>query len=51
VPFLLDGIEDGTNFQADNVHPTAAAQPRIMENVWGKLQPLLKQKYNRARKN
>lgn len=44
VPFLLDGIEDGTNFQADNVHPTAAAQPRIMENVWGKLQPLVKQK-------
>lgn len=44
VPFLLAGIEDGQYFQADNVHPTAEAQPRIMENVWAKLQPMLKQK-------
>lgn len=44
VPFLLAGIEDGTLFQADNVHPTAEAQPRIMENVWAKLLPMLKQK-------
>lgn len=34
VPFLLDGIaEDLTNFQADRLHPTAAAQPRILRNV------------------
>lgn len=44
VPFLLAGIEDGTNFQADNLHPTAVAQPRIMENVWIALRPLLRQK-------
>ncbi len=34
VPFLLDGIaEDLANFQADRLHPTAAAQPRILRNV------------------
>lgn len=44
VPFLLAGLKDGQNFQADNLHPTADAQPRIMENVWDALQPLLRQK-------
>lgn len=44
LPFLLDGIADRREwFQADNLHPTAAAQAAIMENVWAKLQPLLKQ--------
>ncbi len=34
VPFLLDGIADNLDFfQADRLHPTAAAQPRILENV------------------
>jgi acyl-CoA thioesterase-1 len=34
VPFLLEGIaEDLANFQADRLHPTAAAQPRILANV------------------
>jgi len=28
-------------FQADRIHPTAAAQPRILANVWPALQPLL----------
>ncbi len=34
IPFLLDGValEPGM-VQADGVHPTAAAQPRILENV------------------
>ncbi len=42
LPFLLDGIADRREwFQADNLHPTAAAQPAIMENVWLKLKPLL----------
>ena len=42
LPFLLDGIADRREwFQADNLHPTAAAQPAIMENVWVKLKPLL----------
>lgn len=34
VPFLLDGIADRLElFQADRLHPTAAAQPRILQNV------------------
>lgn len=42
LPFLLDGIADRREwFQADNLHPTAAAQPMIMEHVWIKLKPLL----------
>ncbi len=42
LPFLLDGIADRREwFQADNLHPTAAAQPAIMENVWTTLKPLL----------
>jgi acyl-CoA thioesterase I len=43
VGFLLDGIADQPQFfQADALHPTAAAQPRLLDNVWGGLQPLLK---------
>lgn len=42
-PFLLDGIADQPNlFQPDQLHPTAAAQPRLLANVWPSLQPLLK---------
>lgn len=40
VPFLLDGIGP-EQFQADNLHPTAPAQPRILENVMQQLEPLL----------
>ncbi len=29
-------------FQADNLHPTAEAQPLLLDNVWPSLQPLLK---------
>jgi acyl-CoA thioesterase-1 len=43
VPFLLAGVvEHDDLFQADRLHPTAAAQPRILENVWDTLGPLLK---------
>lgn len=43
VPFLLDGLDDGPeHFQADAIHPTAAAQAVILDNVWRHLQPLLK---------
>jgi acyl-CoA thioesterase-1 len=43
VPFLFEGIaESRENFQADNLHPTAEAQPRLLENVWKGLNPLLK---------
>ncbi|QRJ62932.1 arylesterase [Azospira restricta] len=43
VPFLLDGIADQPAlFQPDALHPTAAAQPRLLDNVWEGLAPLLK---------
>jgi acyl-CoA thioesterase-1 len=43
VPFLLDGIgEKRVLFQADNIHPTAAAQPIILDTVWKGLEPLLR---------
>ena len=37
VPFLLEGLDKREQFQADNLHPTAAAQPILLENVWKKL--------------
>lgn len=43
VPFLLDGVaEHPGQFQADNLHPTADAQPRLLDNVWPALLPILK---------
>ncbi len=43
VDFLLDGIADQPRFfQADNLHPTREAQPRLLDNVWAGLEPLLK---------
>jgi len=43
VPFLLEGMAERRDlFQADNIHPTAQAQPMLMENVWKALAPLLK---------
>jgi len=42
VPFVFNGFgEDLSLFQADRVHPTAAAQSRILANVWPSLVPLL----------
>lgn len=44
VPRLLDGVaEDAALMQDDGLHPTAAAQPRILENLWPVLLPLLEQ--------
>ena len=43
VPFLLDGVAlDPALMQNDQLHPTAAAQPRLLDNVWPVLRPLLK---------
>lgn len=43
VDFLLDGVAtEATLLQADNLHPTAEAQPRLLDNVWRGLAPLLK---------
>lgn len=42
VDFLLDGVATQPKlFQADNLHPTAEAQPRLLDNVWRGLAPLL----------
>jgi acyl-CoA thioesterase-1 len=42
VPFMLAGFgEKREYFQADGIHPTAAAQPLILDNVWPVLRPLL----------
>ena len=42
VPFLLAGLEDRRDlFQADGIHPVAAAQIIMLDNVWPALQDLL----------
>ena len=42
LPFLLEPVAlDRDAFQADGLHPTAAAQPKLLDHVWGALQPLL----------
>lgn len=42
VPFLLEGVGGVPGMmQADGIHPTAAAQPIMLENVWPTLEPLL----------
>jgi len=42
VPFLFAGIGESDEwFQPDRIHPTAAAQPRLLDNVWSVLSPLL----------
>jgi len=43
LPFLLAPIALETEaFQADGLHPTAAAQPKILDHVWTALKPLVK---------
>lgn len=46
VPFLLKGVADAPDpmalFQADRIHPIAAAHPTLLNNVWPVLEPLLK---------
>jgi acyl-CoA thioesterase I len=42
VPHLFDGFGENLElFQPDRIHPTSAAQPRILDTVWPALQPLL----------
>ena len=47
VPFLLAGVADVPDaerwFQPDRIHPSAEAHPRILDNVWPVLRPLLPQ--------
>lgn len=46
VPFFLAGVADGPErealFQPDRIHPKAEAQPRMLDNVWPALRPLLR---------
>lgn len=45
VPFLLAALAGQRDaFQADGIHPIAAAQPRLLDTVWPQLRPLLDQK-------
>jgi acyl-CoA thioesterase-1 len=42
VPFLLEGVAlDPSLMQDDGLHPTAAGEPKVLDNVWKALQPLL----------
>ena len=42
VPFFLDGVAlDATLMQDDGIHPSESAQPRLLDNVWPQLLPLL----------
>lgn len=42
LPSLLAGISnDPSLLQDDNIHPNAAAQPRVLDNAWPTLAPLL----------
>jgi acyl-CoA thioesterase-1 len=46
VPFLLAGVADGPQadrlFQPDGIHPKAEAHPRLLDNVWPVLKPMLR---------
>jgi acyl-CoA thioesterase-1 len=42
VPFILEGFAlDPKYMQADGIHPNAAGQPKVLENVWPSLSRLL----------
>lgn len=42
IPKLLDQVADNRELmQEDGIHPKAAGQPQLMENVWKQLEPML----------
>jgi len=42
VPFLFEGFSESNElFQPDRIHPTVAAQAKLLDNVWPVLAPLL----------
>lgn len=42
VPFFFEGFGERNDlFQPDRIHPTVAAQPLLLDNVWPALLPLL----------
>ena len=43
VPFFLDGVAGNRKLiQDDGLHPNAVAQAKLLENIWPKLEELLK---------
>ncbi|WP_434153643.1 arylesterase [Pseudomonas sp. JZ134] len=47
VPFFLEGVGGIEQYmQPDGIHPNAAGQPRLLENAWQALQPLLERTQN-----
>jgi acyl-CoA thioesterase-1 len=46
VPFFLGGVADAPDptalFQSDRIHPSEAAQPKMLDNVWPALRALLR---------
>ncbi len=49
IPFLLEGVAGNPALiQSDGIHPRAEAQPRILDNVWSVLEPLLARPVSRA---
>ena len=45
VPFMLEGVaQEPTLFQQDRLHPTAAAHPIILANIWPSFHTLVKTK-------
>jgi acyl-CoA thioesterase I len=42
VDFFLEGVAlDAKLMQADGIHPAAGAQPRLLDNLWPALEPVL----------
>lgn len=42
VPFVLEGVGGvPAMMQSDGIHPSAQAQPKLLDNVWPTLKPLL----------
>jgi len=45
VPFFLQGVADVAQadalFQADRIHPIAAAHPQLLQNVWPQVKKIL----------
>jgi acyl-CoA thioesterase-1 len=42
MPFLFEGFAERREAFIDGLHPTAATQPLLLDNVWRGLQPLLR---------
>lgn len=44
IPFVLQDVAlDATLMQADGIHPNAQAQPKLLNEIWPRLEPLLEQ--------